>query len=120
MNGMFNKEVVQGNDISAATSIVICVEYALGSPNLHSTVAMRLFLAKQMAFGTWHRVQRAESSNNLFVTPEYNKAVALKNFSTGIARRLDHMWGNFPTDYDEMEKTVEMSAGGLLLSTVSG
>ena len=117
-NGMFREEEVRREDISAATSIAMCVEYALGPPNPHPIVAMRLFLPMQMAFGTWHRLQQAESTKGLFTTPRYKKAVALKHWSIGIARRVDHMWGNFPTDYYQMERTVERFAGGPLSSAV--
>jgi hypothetical protein len=115
---MFNEEEVQGNDISAATSIAMCVEYALRSPNPHPIVEMRLFLPMQMAFGIWHRLQQAEGSKKLFAHPLYINA-AMEHWSFGIARRLDHTWSNFPTDFHEMDSIVEMIAGGPLLSTVA-
>lgn len=119
-SGTFDEEEVQARDVSAATAIAMCVEYALGPPGPHPIVAMRLFLPMQMAFGTWHRLERAVSRKDILIKSIYDKAGALKDWTIGIARMLDHMWATFPTDHRGMEKTVEMFAGGPLRNHLGG
>ena len=108
----FDEEQIRALDISAATTVAMCVEYGLGGPNSHPLIAMRLFLPVQMAFGTWHRIQKVESSREVFATPEYEQAVRMKEWCLGITRRLDHIWGNIPTDQRQLETLCEMFAGG--------
>jgi hypothetical protein len=115
----FDDEQIRAQDISAAISVAMCVEYGLEGPHSHPLIAMRLFLPIQMAFGTWHRVQKAERNRELFATPQYEKAAQMKEWCLGITRRLDHIWGNIPTDQRQLERLCEMFAGGPLLEAGS-
>lgn len=115
----FYENEVQREDISAATAVAMCIEYALKPPTGHTLMAMRLFLPVQMAFGSWDRLEKTQSRQNLFASPEYKKAVYMKHWCVGISRKIDHMWGNLPTDYHQLEELCELFAGGPAAPNVS-
>ena len=109
--GVFNETAIQDEDIAAATSIAMCAKYALESDNDSHIVAMRLLFPIQIAFGSWHRLQEAQARRPSIKTEENDVAVRMKHWCIDIACKIDHMWGNMPTDYHLMEQVCETFAG---------
>lgn len=120
LDPVLDEEEIRAEDMSAATAVAMCVKFALGRPDSHPLIAMRLFLPVQMAFGAWYRFEKLERSGALFDTPEYRKAVRMKRWCLGIAQKLDHIWGNIPTDEQQLEEVCEIFAGGPLPDCVAG
>ena len=118
--GVFNETAIQDEDIAAATSIAMCAKYALESDNESHIIAMRLLFPMQLAFGSWHRLQKAQAARRLATKNDGDcLAKQMKRWCIDIACQIDDLWGNMPTDYCLMEQVCETFAGGPIPADMS-
>lgn len=107
--GMFILQDVREADVTAATSVAMFIEYALGSSKPHPVRALRLQLPLQVAFGAWDRLQKRQVTSAGF---EYDKAIHMKRWSMEMLGKIDDIWGILRTDRGLKESSCEMAAGG--------
>lgn len=103
---------IAAEDITAAKSLQMCADYAIGSPYSTPLVALKIIIPLEISFGCWHRLAKRQLSAN---TDHYRYAEQMKNWHVDIVQYVDRMWHTFPCNYYRLELLTDAMAGGALL-----
>ena len=102
-------EEVQREDVSAATSIAMCVSYVLQPARIHPTRARRLEVALQISFGAWHRLGMRPKASSL---DKVDQASYMKAWIVTTLGKLENAFGGCSFDYHKIVTGCEFAAGG--------
>lgn len=100
---------VQRADIEAATSIAMCVRYALEPRPSKLFTALKILFPLQMGVGSWLRLQRRQSSG---VSPDAMYAAAMIHWTYDRVDEIGLMWRYTSGRLDMLAKICDMYAGG--------
>ena len=106
-----NNSTAEQEDLSAATSISMCVDYAFEPTRALPLKALGVVIPIQLGLGAWHRLQHRQSSTDA----EYQRALLMKRWSLDRIQYLAEMWHVKPVEPKRMELVCEMFAGGPLI-----
>jgi hypothetical protein len=72
---------------------------------------LRMLIPIQLDFGAWDRLLKRQTSSD---TPEYQRAMLMRDASIEIANQIDVVWGSrLPVPW-RLSRICEMFAGGPL------
>lgn len=105
----------QQEDIAAATSIAMSLDYAWRpGPSLPLT-ALGILIPMQLSYGSWLRLQRRQDSKD---TLNYQRAIQMKIWTTEHVNELHHKLNGRIIDPERTEKVMDCYAGGPFLNQV--
>lgn len=96
-------------DVSAAMSLAMCVDYALKPGNAMPMTALAALMPLQAAYASWHRLQKRQPTTD---TEEYHYAIRMKDWSLDSIHALEAVWCDRSSRRERMEEYAEMVSGG--------
>lgn len=99
----------QAEDISAATSLAMCLDYALKPTNAMPMTALGALMPLQAAYAAWYRLEKRQISDD---TEDYRLAFKMKDWSLDSIHSLEAVWCDRSSRRERMEEYAEMVSGG--------
>ena len=101
---------VEQAGISAATSIAMCLDYALRPAPSRPFTVLGMIIPLQFSLGTWIRLQQRQPVG----TPGHQQATRMIDWTITNVNHLSQMWRGPHTDVERVGPICELTAGGPL------
>lgn len=99
-------------ELSAATSIAECLDYALRPNPAAMLIAVGLIMPLEPCVGTWSRVQRREKARGREDSPKARHASEMQEWCLAQLRVLCSRWRAGKIPRENMEQLYDMVVGG--------
>lgn len=99
-------------ELSAATSIASCLDFALRPNPAQMLIAVGLIMPLEPCVGTWSRVQRREKACGREDSPQCRHASEMQDWCIAQLQILCSRWRAGPIPRDNMEELYDMVVGG--------
>jgi hypothetical protein len=106
---LLNIPAAKARDVAAASSIAMCVDYALKPTRSKPFTALAILGPLQLPSGTWFRLRKRQRSTH---TLEYMQAVSMVDWSLTKAHYIEDMWQSAPASVERMTLISDMFACG--------
>ncbi|KAF2171694.1 hypothetical protein M409DRAFT_17931 [Zasmidium cellare ATCC 36951] len=112
--GTFAPEV-EAAELSAATFIAECLDFALRPNPAQVLVAVTMIMPLEACVGTWSRLQRRERAAGRLDSLEFKHAVEMQDWCIEHLQRLCSRWRAGPIPRRNMEQLYDVLVGGPLV-----
>ena len=104
-----DKQTVEDQDVTAATAICMCLDYATRADPAMPLTALAMVIPLQVALGSWDRLERRQAST---ASQDYRRAVRSSDWILDQVHWIDHMWRSTHTNHERMRQLCNLFAGG--------
>ena len=110
---MLDIPAARARDVAAATSLAMCVEYALKPTPSRPFTALAVLAPIQLSIGSWVRLQNRQASAG---TAEYSRAAKMVRWTSEKAHYMVEMWQSAPASVERITLISDMFSGGPFVS----
>ena len=108
----FDLLTVQREDLFAAYSINMSLQYALLTDPSRGLLVLKMLIPTQMSLGAWYRLEERFTANRK--DENHQRAVRMKDWTLSAEIYIEKMWNSRINNHVRMEQICKMYAGGPL------